>query len=239
MLPGSTKEYIALYTITAKNKTSQWLSGVKISHGPLPQNSTFDPLRSSPGCVSMGGSVECTVNLGPNESKPMSVAYQVKSSISCLLARALQSAKVVVNGVTGTATGSQQVTITVSCSMQKGGALPRSTGQAAQGSVPGAQGTAGGTAGGMNGVGWADGRQGTNEYPVIGNKSTGRERLPRTGIVTDYFSPVGGKSDFTLISQPTAPQDAGLGVIPLASFGLVITLVVVLLTRGLYRLGKA
>jgi len=183
--------------------------------------------------------VECTVNLGPNESKPMSVAYQVKSSISCLLARSLQSAKAAVNGVTGTATGSQQVTTTVSCSMQKGGAAAGSAGQTAQGSAQGAQGTAGGTAGGMNGVGWAYGRQGTNGYPVIGNKSTGRERLPRTGIVTDYFSPVGGKSDFTLISQPPAPQDAGLGVIPLASFGLVITLVVVLLTRGLYQLGKA
>lgn len=215
------------------------MNGVKISHGPLPRDSQFDPTRSSPGCVSMGGGVECTVNLGPNESKPVSIAYQVKSSISCLLARALQSAKAAVNGVTGTATGSAQVTTAVSCSMQKGGALQGSAGQAAQGSGPGAEGTAGGTADGMNGVGWAYGRQGTNGYPVIGNKSTGRERLPRTGAAADYFSPVESKSDFVLMSPPATAQDAGLGVIPPVSFGLVITLVVVLLTRGLYRLGKA
>ncbi len=142
---GLSKEKLASYTLTAKNMTSDWLRGIKIYHGPLPFGSIFDPTRSSKECAQVGTSVECTTDLAAGQSKPLTLAYKVNNSMSCLMAKALQSAKTVVGQVTGkTASGSTEpVSVTVSCTMQT---------VSASGSGNGLD-TAAGGAGGATGAG--------------------------------------------------------------------------------------
>jgi len=127
---------------------------VKLTHGPLPQDSVFDPALSSPVCQSVSGSsqgVECTMDLGPGESKQVNVAYHVKNSLSCLLARALQTAKTTVNRITGSA-ADQQVQASVSCNVSAASSSG-SIGAGGAGTLAGGVGSTGTVAGAGNSAG--------------------------------------------------------------------------------------
>jgi len=101
-----------------KNKTNTLLNGIKVSHGPLPFGATYDSTKSTGNCVDTGQSIDCLLSLGPNESKSITLGYRMKSSLNCLLAKVLQKAKTTVGQVTGTTQAEDQVSTSVTCSMQ-------------------------------------------------------------------------------------------------------------------------
>lgn len=97
------------YTVTVRNTGSAPVTGVSITHGPIPANAVFDTGRSSTGCSQSGSEVVCFTDLAPGESKQITLSYIVNNGMSCTLNRSLQVVKL---------SDGASVRATVSCIMK-------------------------------------------------------------------------------------------------------------------------
>lgn len=97
------------YTVTVRNTGTTQISGIMVTHGPVPQNVVFDTSRSTPGCYQNGSDVICFVDLVPGESKQLMLSYAASSFTSCTTNKALQVVKL---------SPGTSATATVSCVMK-------------------------------------------------------------------------------------------------------------------------
>lgn len=109
---SSGTERVARYTVSAVNRGTEAVKGFIFSHGPLPSAATFDPARSSKECVQVGTEVQCATDLQPGETKNFKMVYKVNNSVSCAIARALQSVKNITVG------SPSNVVMSVNCTMK-------------------------------------------------------------------------------------------------------------------------
>lgn len=180
------REAIAQYVLTAKNKGTEFLQGVKIWHGPLPFGATFDASRSSSGCVQDGTSVVCTADLAAGATKEFTLSYQVSSSVSCAIARVLQKATIAARQLTGNA--SDQVSVSVQCSMLASDA-PATVAGAGDGSASSQATIGGATSASMEGDGAYEQSIQTGTKCIPGYRGKGGcPEAPRTGAVTALFT---------------------------------------------------
>ncbi len=178
------REAIAQYVLTAKNKGTEFLQGVKIWHGPLPFGATFDASRSSSGCVQDGASVVCTADLAAGAMKDFTLSYRVSSSVSCAIARVLQKATIAARQLTGNA--NDQVSVSVQCSMLASDA-PATVVQSNDSASLIASG--GATSASMEGDGAYQESIQTGSKCIPGYKGKGGcPEAPRTGAATAFFT---------------------------------------------------
>lgn len=193
---GSGAERIARYTVNTTNRGTQAVKDFVFSHGPLPNGAIFDPSRSSKECTQVGAAVQCKTDLQPGESKNFEMAYKVNNSLSCAIARVLQTVKNITVG------SSQGVVTTVNCSIKtESGAAGQSganglglsagnganTSGALSGTGMSANGSSVGATSGANG-------NGVTELPLITLEDQGISRttqyktqMPRTGAADILF----------------------------------------------------
>lgn len=194
----STSERIAEYTIAATNRGTQAVKGFVFSHGPLPFGATFDPSRSSAGCVQVGQEVQCTVDLGVGESKSFQLSYKVNNSVSCAIARALQTVK----NISGSSANG--VTTAVSCTMKTVTSSTTSSASSLAANTSSSFGTTSNTTGAYLGTSYGqNGVPNTAIENAIGlTTTTGYGKgykpvpMPRTGAADILFST--RKSDYVL-----------------------------------------
>ncbi len=229
----STAARLAEYTLTAVNRGKQALKNVVLEHGPLPSGAVFDPSRSTQGCTQVGSSVQCTTDLQAGESKAFTLAYKVQNSVSCALAKALQTAKSSVNGITGSATSGVSTSIT--CSMKtEATAASASSASASLGNPAYANGAFGGS-GTSLGAGYGSGAVtpgmfvgalGGKDMRQTGYKPYGNVRMPRTGAA-DVFT-ASAKEYILLPAHETSSEGSfpvmttSLSMILLSIFGALI-----------------
>ncbi len=193
---GSGAERIARYTVNAANRGTQAVKGFVFSHGPLPNGAVFDPTRSSKECVQVGTAVQCMTDLQPGESKNFEMAYKVNNSLSCAIARVLQSVKNITVG------SSQGVVTTVNCSLKTESSTAGQTGANGLGSGVGnganSSGVSSGTGmyanGSSAGATYGANGKGVTELPLITLEDQGISRttqyktqMPRTGAADILF----------------------------------------------------
>lgn len=193
---GSGAERIARYTVNTTNRGTQAVKDFVFSHGPLPNGAVFDPSRSSKECTQVGAAVQCKTDLQPGESKNFEMAYKVNNSLSCAIARVLQTVKNITVG------SSQGVVTTVNCSIKTESGTAGQSGANGLGSSAGngantsgtlsgtgmyANGSSAGAASGANG-------NGVTELPLITLEDQGISRttqyktqMPRTGAADILF----------------------------------------------------
>ena len=217
----SAKEYAALYTLRARNTGSSLLKGVKVLHGPLPFNLTFDPSRSSRSCSLVSKTVECTTDLAPGQEETFSIAYKTTSSFSCAFARFLEKAKSTVQSITSQT--ANPVVVTVSCRTES-----RSLGSG----TSGANGAGGyGLGSGTHSDGMTTSGSTLNQYGngthingTISDTTTGYKPyiLPRTGAADTLFQ--GSLFDTSHLTQRTMSTTSNDGLLPHGSLLAIILL---------------
>lgn len=194
------------------------------SHGPLPNGAIFDPSRSSKACLQVGATVQCTTDLQLGESKNFEMAYKVNNSLSCAIARVLQSVKNITVG------SPQGVVTSVNCSMKTESGTAGQLGANGAGSQAGNQpGVSSGTGMSMNsGSGSAvggTGDKGVTMLPLITLEDQGISRtvqyntqMPRTGAADILFQ----SSRQQYVLRKVEPQHASFVSSQTSFLGIVL-----------------
>lgn len=235
---GSGAERIARYTVNTTNRGTQAVKDFIFSHGPLPNGAVFDPSRSSKDCVQVGTAVQCKTDLQPGESKNFEMAYKVNNSLSCAIARVLQTVKNITVG------SSQGVVTTVNCSMKTESGTAGQTGANGLGSGAGnganSSGALSGTGMYANGATSGTNGNGVTELPLITLEDQGISRtaqyktqMPRTGAADILFA----RSTQQYVLRKIEPEHpAFISVEPILMAIIAMTLVAAVVWRRTQRL---
>lgn len=208
------------YVLSVVNRGTENLKNVVTSHGPVPSGAQFDPSRSSQGCTQVGTTVECVTDLSAGESKQFSLAYKMKDSVSCALARSLQTAKATVSG-----TSSTGLSTDVTCSMETVTAVASS---ASAGSSEVASGAYGGSGSSIQPFAAATGSVAPGL--IVGQTDAGSFKgkgykpypMPRTGAADSLFA---STSDFVAVPMHNLPNQSHF-------FSIVVTLSILIVLAG-------
>ncbi len=233
-LSRQAKQYLADYTIHAKNMSGKLLSGVTIDHGPIPFGAIFQPLQSDPRCALVQKIVRCTTTMRGGESQDFTISYETTSGFTCRFARILERAKVAYSVLRSEET--PEVMISVDCTTR---AVPRAgslfeNAQRSSSSGAGGEGGLGGAGADVGGGG--RGGDGLTTQGGEGFTSEGGYKpytpLPQTGADPSFF--IATAEAKTLIEPQHAPMHQSAESAWLMPFAIAMTCIFVL-GYALYR----
>ncbi len=217
----SSAQKTATYTIGVKNTASSPARGVVITHGPLSSGAVFDSGRSTPGCTQVGTFVECRLDLQPQGQTTLTLVYTMNNALSCAVARALQTAKSTVSGLTGVA---GNIVVTVACRTENM-ASTRSSSSFSSSSYPSSITTTYPTITsdiGNKNDGYKDGYKGGYK-PISGYKGT--YVPPRTGSDHTYFASTTKVSDYVLKPFADSAPHSTFSLLPIlivSAFSIIV-----------------
>lgn len=200
-------DLFAVYDVSLKNLSLRPLSGLAISHGPVPFGGTFDALRSASGCSIFTKIVGCSANLGPGETTSFRIVYRVTNATYCRVASVLNAVNVAWSSA-DRGSVAPPVAASVRCEVRSGSLSD------AQAKTVGSPPVAAGTNG------------------IAGSSASTGMKMPVTGA-TEHFFMKPGRPDFILMHRDDA--SLRLSFAPVFWFPCAIILVLALLRKMKFR----